>query len=319
MRLSLFTLTGLTVGLLASFSNAYSDNEHEARDIEHFLEQREMLDALSTRELVEELSVRLDRRDKKGSASPKPVGLKKSHTCEYCKKYFKTAEMYRRRVGSVRRQRHCEGTRFGRCLAPPSTPNHGTPSFLPSPIFFLHNGPPSRLRPQISLQVTQTHIYDIDDPRADDDDNPQPNDNGAPHSSTHRRPLRAPERPLGARPPHPVPRLPSGLCGCARPRCGEGAWWYRCRAREKKLGRVLRWMWGMWRRRRRGRGRRGRRRLRIKKELEDVEMRKGEEEEAKGKADTANLAMPPQPSPLRTSSPLAQVLMEVDEAMDLAE
>ncbi|KAF6745189.1 hypothetical protein DFP72DRAFT_856735 [Ephemerocybe angulata] len=97
MRLSLFTLTGLTVGLLASFSNAYSDNELEARDIEHFLEQREMLDALSTRELVEELSVRLDRRDKKkGSASPKPVGLKKSHTCEYCKKYFKTAEMVRR-------------------------------------------------------------------------------------------------------------------------------------------------------------------------------------------------------------------------------
>ncbi|KAF6744191.1 hypothetical protein DFP72DRAFT_85772 [Ephemerocybe angulata] len=80
MRFSLFTLTALTVGLLASFSNARSDNELEARDIEYFLEQREMLDALSTRELIEELSVRLDRRY--------------SHTCGKCGKYFKSSAMY---------------------------------------------------------------------------------------------------------------------------------------------------------------------------------------------------------------------------------
>ncbi|KAF6765751.1 hypothetical protein DFP72DRAFT_206514 [Ephemerocybe angulata] len=74
MRFSLFTLTALTVGLLASFSNARSDNELEARDIEYFLEQREMLDALSTRELIEELSGRLDRR------------FKDSYTCGKCGK-----------------------------------------------------------------------------------------------------------------------------------------------------------------------------------------------------------------------------------------
>ncbi|KAF6765727.1 hypothetical protein DFP72DRAFT_839540 [Ephemerocybe angulata] len=51
--------------------------ELEARDIEYFLEQREMLDGLSTRELIEELSVRLDRR-----------GLPLDKMCDRCKKTF---------------------------------------------------------------------------------------------------------------------------------------------------------------------------------------------------------------------------------------
>ncbi|KAF6765744.1 hypothetical protein DFP72DRAFT_1058297 [Ephemerocybe angulata] len=87
MRLSLSTLTALTVAVLTSFSNANLHNELEARDIEYFLEQREILDGLSTRELIDELSGRLDRRAGK-KASPKPGGLQYTKTCTKCKKTF---------------------------------------------------------------------------------------------------------------------------------------------------------------------------------------------------------------------------------------
>ncbi|KAF6751887.1 hypothetical protein DFP72DRAFT_467750 [Ephemerocybe angulata] len=84
MRFSLFTLTALTVGLLSSFSNANSNNELDARDIGYFLEQREMLDSLSTRELIEELSGRLDRRAKGTRPNPKPSGLQYTKYCAGC-------------------------------------------------------------------------------------------------------------------------------------------------------------------------------------------------------------------------------------------
>ncbi|KAF6744197.1 hypothetical protein DFP72DRAFT_857792 [Ephemerocybe angulata] len=87
MRLSLLTLTALTVAVLTSFSNANLHNELEARDIEYFLEQREILDGLSTRELIDELSGRLDRRAGK-KAGPKPGGLQYTKTCTNCKKTF---------------------------------------------------------------------------------------------------------------------------------------------------------------------------------------------------------------------------------------
>ncbi|KAF6765725.1 hypothetical protein DFP72DRAFT_206384 [Ephemerocybe angulata] len=73
MRFLLFNLTALMVGLLASMSDAHSNNDLEARDIEYFLGQREILDAFSTRELVEELSGRLERR-----------GLTHTKECDKC-------------------------------------------------------------------------------------------------------------------------------------------------------------------------------------------------------------------------------------------
>ncbi|KAF5319829.1 hypothetical protein D9611_012836 [Ephemerocybe angulata] len=101
-------------------------------------------------------------------------------------------------------------------------------------------------------------------------------------------------------------------------------WWYRCRARAKKMGIEI--PEGSYEMEvgdveaeveRKEKDKRGR--VRAKKEVvEDVGMRKGEEEDddEKGKNDTANVTMPPQTAPVPMSLPPAQVLMAVDEAME---
>ncbi|KAF6756060.1 hypothetical protein DFP72DRAFT_1066885 [Ephemerocybe angulata] len=130
------------------------------------------------------------------------------------------------------------------------------------------------------------------------------------------------------------PPPPLGLHAWAAARGLDAAkvhkWWYRCRARAKKLGveipegscemdvRDPEAEEGEERKAREEREEKDKRRtVKVKKEVvEEVEMRKGEEEEmeeAKGKGDTP--AIPRQASPVPTPPPLAQVLMEVDEEM----
>ncbi|KAF6755577.1 hypothetical protein DFP72DRAFT_847309 [Ephemerocybe angulata] len=155
------------------------------------------------------------------------------------------------------------------------------------------------------LQETQAHANRIDDP--------QPNDHD-PHSSTHRRPPRAPHGYLGARPPHPVPRLASRVGRCARPRCREGAYVVvPLPGAGKEVGEIPEGSYEMKvgdpeaemdeeveRKAREEKDRR--RRVRAKKEVEEVERRKGEEEEeSNGEGDTARVSIPPQTSPGPTS------------------
>ncbi|KAF6743144.1 hypothetical protein DFP72DRAFT_859524 [Ephemerocybe angulata] len=104
-------------------------------------------------------------------------------------------------------------------------------------------------------------------------------------------------------------------------------WWYRCRARARKTGVVI--PEGSYemevgdveaeveeeRRAREEKARR--RRVRVKKEVAEVDMRREEEaqEEVKGEGDTAHVPLASHTLAAHSSLLLAQILMEVDEAM----
>ncbi|KAF6750278.1 hypothetical protein DFP72DRAFT_1139944 [Ephemerocybe angulata] len=70
MRFSILSLLPIALAL-ASFTNAYVDRDHSLSAREYLdelsvpsLERRELLEDLTTRELIDELSDRLDRRQK---------------------------------------------------------------------------------------------------------------------------------------------------------------------------------------------------------------------------------------------------------------
>ncbi|KAF6743307.1 hypothetical protein DFP72DRAFT_1178144 [Ephemerocybe angulata] len=61
MRVSVLISTTV---FLATFVNAYYEPAVDARDIDSILERRELLGGLSSRDLISELSNRLERRNK---------------------------------------------------------------------------------------------------------------------------------------------------------------------------------------------------------------------------------------------------------------
>ncbi|KAF6744394.1 hypothetical protein DFP72DRAFT_83008 [Ephemerocybe angulata] len=92
MRVSAFTLISI-VASLATYVAAHSESTYDARELvdefatrnleafDYALERREILDDLSTRDLIDELSDRLERR-----AGEK---LQKGFKCPYCGKNYK--------------------------------------------------------------------------------------------------------------------------------------------------------------------------------------------------------------------------------------
>ncbi|KAF6749058.1 hypothetical protein DFP72DRAFT_1173808 [Ephemerocybe angulata] len=93
MRLSLITALAIS---LASFVHAQYkyDSELYERDLDFAFEARDLLDSLSTRELIDELVVR-------GGGAPKRGGKLGSatYTCPHCGQQFMAKQAYDDHVG----------------------------------------------------------------------------------------------------------------------------------------------------------------------------------------------------------------------------